>query len=295
VGPFASDDDKTGERKRETEETKRLLYVALTRARDRLYLGTVLKDGRAVVGNGSLAKVLPEGFVQLFEMAGRGDPGTAWTVGARVFPLRVCPPPQDPPLRMPKPAQDEARAADFTPLGVDGPPIAMAVSEDGISFGRHVAEVATLADRLLGTLVHRMLQRGIDAAADVESLAMSARELALNSELDEVEDPDRAVREAAATFKALATRADVQQLLASGERVHEMPVSFRRDGRMLRGVIDCLILRPGPTGQPNAEVVVVELKTGRTRLGHQAQLDAYVDAARQLFPGAAVSGVLLYP
>jgi hypothetical protein len=35
------------------------MYVALTRARDRLYLGTVLKDGALAMGRGSLAEVLP--------------------------------------------------------------------------------------------------------------------------------------------------------------------------------------------------------------------------------------------
>ena len=39
VGPFVSDSDDE-ERFREREETKRLMYVALTRARDRLYVGT---------------------------------------------------------------------------------------------------------------------------------------------------------------------------------------------------------------------------------------------------------------
>src|SRR6185503_9295139 len=44
-GDFRSDADEDGAAK-EKEETKRLLYVALTRARDRLYLGSVLKEGR---------------------------------------------------------------------------------------------------------------------------------------------------------------------------------------------------------------------------------------------------------
>ena len=44
---------------REREETKRLFYVALTRARDRLYLSTALKEGRVQPGRGSLAEVWP--------------------------------------------------------------------------------------------------------------------------------------------------------------------------------------------------------------------------------------------
>jgi ATP-dependent exoDNAse (exonuclease V) beta subunit len=57
------------ERSREREETKRLLYVALTRARDRLYLGSVLKDGAMKCGPGSLGDVLPESIRPLFARA----------------------------------------------------------------------------------------------------------------------------------------------------------------------------------------------------------------------------------
>ncbi len=44
VGPFVSDTDEA-EKERERHETRRLLYVALTRARDRLYLASTLKEG----------------------------------------------------------------------------------------------------------------------------------------------------------------------------------------------------------------------------------------------------------
>ena len=44
---------------REREESKRLLYVALTRARDRLYLSATVKDGACRMGKGSLGEVLP--------------------------------------------------------------------------------------------------------------------------------------------------------------------------------------------------------------------------------------------
>ena len=44
---------------REREESKRLLYVALTRARDRLYLSATVKDGQIRMGKGSLGEVLP--------------------------------------------------------------------------------------------------------------------------------------------------------------------------------------------------------------------------------------------
>ena len=57
---------------------------------------------------------------------------------------------------------------------------------------------------------------------------------------------------------------------------------------IVRGSIDCLV-RIG-----DGRVVVVELKTGTRRPEHEAQLALYVDAARALFPGRAVEGLLVY-
>ena len=297
VGPFASDDDKTGERKRETEETKRLLYVALTRARDRLYLGTVLKDGRAVAANGSLAKVLPTGFVQLFEMAGRADPDTAWTCGSRIYPFSVCPPPADPPLRLPRAATEAGRPADFTAIGIDAGAVPVSVTSLGVdeAAARRVDELVPASDRLLGALVHRMLQRmPAVEAGEAGELARAARALLADEEIGALEDPDGAVLAAVETFRALASREDVRALLSSGDRLHEVPFSLSRDGRVLRGTIDCLVMR-APAGGDRAAVTVVEFKTGRKRAEHQQQLDVYVEAARALFPEASVDGVLVYP
>ena len=70
VGPFVSEMDEA-ERLREKHETKRLLYVALTRARDRLYLASALKDGVMAPGRGSLGEVLPQSVKELFAKAGR--------------------------------------------------------------------------------------------------------------------------------------------------------------------------------------------------------------------------------
>jgi ATP-dependent helicase/nuclease subunit A len=58
---------------REREETKRLLYVAMTRARDRLYLSAALNNGRFRAGRGSLGEVLPQSLKALFESASAGS------------------------------------------------------------------------------------------------------------------------------------------------------------------------------------------------------------------------------
>jgi len=303
VGPFVTDDDREGEKARETEESKRLLYVALTRARDMLYLGTVLTEkGESKPGNGSLAKVLPSGFMRFLEQAGKGE-DVSWTAGGRVYPFRVCPRPEDPPLAMAREAATDALPSDFAPLAVDPALVVTAVTASGPaqSGSARIEEFVPAADRLLGALVHRMLQRlPADAWATADDpetdagLADQARALLLDDELPAIDDVDAAVRSAVETFRAIAGRAGVRELLASGERLHEVPFSFRRDGALLRGTIDCLVLG-GPSSATPQDVTVVEFKTGRRRPEHQAQLDVYVDAARALFPGASVSGVLVYP
>ena len=96
VGPFVSEMDEA-ERLREKYETKRLLYVALTRARDRLYLASALKDGAMTPGRGSLAEVFPPSIKELFGRAGHSAAaGTeptplAWTSASGMrFDWHVC-------------------------------------------------------------------------------------------------------------------------------------------------------------------------------------------------------------
>jgi ATP-dependent exoDNAse (exonuclease V) beta subunit len=73
-----SDDDAQA---REREETKRLLYVALTRARDRLYLSAIVQNGTCRTTRGSLGEVLPRSLVSLFAQAGSGRP-VAWAAAS---------------------------------------------------------------------------------------------------------------------------------------------------------------------------------------------------------------------
>ena len=67
-----------------------------------------------------------------------------------------------------------------------------------------------------------------------------------------------------------------------------MRVLDRERGVVVRGVIDCLVMRQ------DGSVLVVDLKTGRPRPSDQAQLDAYVAFARTLRPGADATGLLVY-
>lgn len=72
VWPYrtAADED---ERLGDLEETKRLLYVAATRARDRLYFAAATRDGTIAVNRGSLGEVLPREFTTTLERAIRSS------------------------------------------------------------------------------------------------------------------------------------------------------------------------------------------------------------------------------
>ena len=76
------------------EETKRLLYVAVTRARDRLYLGALIDDkGQPRIGRGSLAEVMPASVRDLLGQAASAANGAVveWhgSTGVR-HRFRVC-------------------------------------------------------------------------------------------------------------------------------------------------------------------------------------------------------------
>jgi ATP-dependent helicase/nuclease subunit A len=77
IADYQSDAD-ADQSARDREETKRLLYVALTRGRDRLYLSASVPDGKFRAGRGSLAEVLPNEIKEVFVKAAAGDE-TTWT------------------------------------------------------------------------------------------------------------------------------------------------------------------------------------------------------------------------
>ena len=89
ISDHESDSDRDDEEK-EHEETKRLLYVALTRARDRLYLGGTIANGKLVLQRGSIGKVLPASFSAA--LAAGGDvPAIQWAGGSTTHALRRTP------------------------------------------------------------------------------------------------------------------------------------------------------------------------------------------------------------
>jgi ATP-dependent helicase/nuclease subunit A len=299
IGPFVSDTDEA-ERDREKHETRRLLYVALTRARDRLYLSSVLKDQSLVPGRGSLAEVMPDSFKNVFNHAATAFeqcPVVGWTgASGRSYNWRICRPPSTPTDTILNAQADEvltARQDRFGPVA-DEPLLRRSVTAwldetgEGESRRRGGSRSVTA-----GTLVHRLFQSSVgDDDRDDPGVLAVARGLLTASERASVGDVDAVVAEAVGAWRSLRSRKDVTALLA-GERVlHEVPFSMTsrqdREPVLLRGVIDCLVQKN------DGSILVLEFKTGRPRPSHQRQLDLYVDAAASLYPGARIEGRLVY-
>ena len=93
VGDYTSDADEDAIAK-EREETKRLLYVAVTRARDRLYLCASYEGDRFRPARGSLAEVLPASFLSVIHAARESrDSSLEWIGAAARHRIRLCRPP----------------------------------------------------------------------------------------------------------------------------------------------------------------------------------------------------------
>ncbi len=88
VADFQSEADAEAQA-RDREETKRLLYVALTRARDRLYLSATVQGGACRPGRGSLGEVMPRALINLFvEAAGSRERVVTWApTEGRQYPM----------------------------------------------------------------------------------------------------------------------------------------------------------------------------------------------------------------
>jgi ATP-dependent helicase/nuclease subunit A len=288
VGDFQSSGDEE-QADKDREETKRLLYVAVTRARDRLYLGMVLKDGVVQPARGSLAEVLPMSLLEGIVEAAAGTGVVVWRAASgAAHALRVCTPapaPAAPTVKL-RSAQTVAPETDFARLDDRSTPrqtFASAIEEAG-----HESEILDESLRLVGTLVHRLLQReGLAVDVSDEWIAARLSSLIRVEEAAAIGDRDGLVRRAAAAYRAFSTHADLRVLYLSGTAFHEVPFSLWVDNRVVRGAIDCLVRRP------DGEIAILEFKTGRRRPEHEAQTALYREAALSLFPGSRVVTQLL--
>ena len=299
------------EERRETEELRRLLYVAVTRARDRLYLAAELDSrGRLRKSTRSLASLLPDGLAEAFSAAAASpDAGeVAWTSGDASFAFRVCRPADVIQSLAPAAeASDEPPPAAPTLLAVPGRRLTAASYERGTeneepgtktvereagNVGRNTGNADRGTDnRLLGVLVHRLLQRQVAPDIEEASIASIAAGLLTPQERVDVAALDALSRAAATTYRAFRQRADVRDLLDGGTCHFEVPFSFEpadRPGDVVRGVVDCLVVAPDGTA------TVLEFKTGEAHPEHQAQASLYAQAMADLLGLTTVRAAVLY-
>jgi len=101
------------------EETKRLLYVALTRARDRLYLAGTIANGKLTLQRGSIGRVLPAALTAV--MALEPDAATLeWTGASSTHLLRRVPPSGVMPRAWRPQPDARNRLNDHAPIAIDG-------------------------------------------------------------------------------------------------------------------------------------------------------------------------------
>ena len=292
VGPFMSETDEA-ERDRERHETRRLLYVALTRARDRLYLAATLKDGAFVPGRGSLAEVLPESLKAFFGGAHQvfNEVDTlGWTgISGREYTWRLCRPA---PGGAEEAARQPARAGSLavSQLPDDFARLTSGTSSIRLSTGEWVggeAEWGELnaparSDRIFGLLLHRLFESTdhLEAEPDLDGTVTRARRLLRADESVAIEDPETFLARAAEAWFHARSRAEVIDALRGSERWYEVPFSISigepTAPTIVRGTIDCVVR------QPDGGSTVVEFKTGAAREWHRKQLDLYVRAVRAL-------------
>jgi ATP-dependent helicase/nuclease subunit A len=308
VGDFQSEADADAKAK-DREETKRLLYVALTRARDRLYLASEVKDARWRAFGGSLGDILPPGVKARFEAASLSPaPATTeWTAtSGNVHIFRVC-------SAQSTEAESPLQETSCSPLGVSAskpeetsrdnfallidpfelPRVAVTKALAPATKKRRRNEIETSSRSLTGTLVHRLFERfgtSLGGDAHAQPIMDELARLIRDEETVEAGDIDELFGHARSAYLALCEQPTLSKALESRNALFEVPFSVRPGASqtILRGTFDCLIQRS------DGGMTVLELKTGKPAPEHEQQLEMYLAAARAMFPGTAVEGELVY-
>jgi ATP-dependent exoDNAse (exonuclease V) beta subunit len=276
--------------------------VALTRARDRLYLASEVKDGRWRAFGGSLGDILPAGIKARFEAASAAPAvaKTEWTAASgQVHSFRVCTAETDTgglPVvaREVEPPSDAHPRDNFAPLvdPFEVPRLAVTRALSPSSTQRRRNQIDTRSRSLTGTLVHRLFDRFSMslATSDAYRIETELERLVRDEELAEAGDVQQVFDQARTAYLALCRHAGLAAALDSGDALFEVPFSVRpaASQTILRGTFDCLVKRR------DGAVTVLELKTGKPAPEHAQQLEIYVASARAMFPGTLVEGQLVY-
>jgi ATP-dependent helicase/nuclease subunit A len=292
VVAFGSSEATKLEDAREAEELRRLLYVAVTRARDQLYLAAeVDAKGEMKGGSRSLAGLLPPTLATTFVKAAGASSDQSvvrWHTEDGTFDFAICRP------SAPQPAGSLVASPRAESVWRPIPPWSSsdrqvrAASAGLMREVRPAVEAGLGSGRMIGTLVHRFLAAAVDPETQ-DATGMADRFLTSDERVD-IPDLEQIGREALTRYRRLRSDAALLELFAAGQALFEVPFSVvapDQPGECLRGVIDCLVVTAD-------RATVVEIKTGRPRAEHEQQVELYRRAAVQICPGRAIDVRLLY-
>jgi ATP-dependent helicase/nuclease subunit A len=274
------------EEKRDLEEHLRLLYVALTRAADRLIVSGVMpkakKDGSDPRPSNCWHRIVERAMTSI---ANPGEAhvalryGSAASARLKQVKHRIEVSPIVVPEWAKRAAPPEARPP--RPLA----PSAIALDDESAPPPSEAMRAAALR----GTWIHQLLER-------LPAVEASARSSAADRWLERSAGVrDAAVRkEIVAQVCRILTDDRFSSLFGPGA-IGEAPLAATLpDGRVIAGTVDRLRVE-------DDRVSVIDFKTGKvpaTDTGipnsHRAQMAAYAEALRIIFPGRRISAALLY-
>ncbi|MBI3549352.1 MAG: UvrD-helicase domain-containing protein [Elusimicrobia bacterium] len=266
------------ESRREADEAVRLLYVAATRAKERL-ICVGAENGKT----GSFASLL--------------EGGRAWPSLAGAVRTDVAAAPQGETLRRRAAPADDAGIKDVDALArrwrersrrrdalQEKPRTLAATAAGGESDSartRPVDQSAGPGGAALGSLCHLVLQRwDFRGKADIVDAVRAAREAL--SRLDPIRDWDAIEREGAAILRAFLGSNTAAELSRAEILGREMPFLYGEDGTVVRGSIDLLYRLDG-------SLFVADYKSDRYSdkelpaviRRHEAQARVYQEAVRR--------------
>ena len=286
--PF--EDIIAAEEKRDLEEHWRLLYVALTRAADRLIVAGVAskpkKDGSDPRPLNSWHLAVERAMAAIeAEPADHGKWGSSLVYGregtgkAKGKAERVAPPA----AAVPSWAQTAAPAEPRPPRPLA--PSAIAADDESAPQPSEAMRAAALR----GTWIHQLLERLPAVEASARASAAS-RWLERSAGVSDAAARDEIVEQVCSILSDERFAA----LFGTGSLGEAPLAATLPDGRVIAGTVDRLRVS-------DSRIEVIDFKTGRVPAtdadvpnSHRAQMQAYADALRVIFPGREIRAALLY-
>ena len=293
VGPIAAAEEQA--RREERQEHWRLLYVAMTRAEEALFIGGALRKRETEPAADSwYARLKP---LMPGEAIADEEWGARWEWGVRPPPVARAEQPELPIQAVlpgwatrpvgaePRPPRPLAPSSAGEDQGGD-PPLP-AGEEAGPGIGEAGGYGAAAARR--GVLIHRLLERLPDVLPERRA-ELGAAWLARHA----AEAP--AAERAEMLARALAVIGEAGwAALFSPAALAEVPLAATVGGQVIAGTVDRLLVEP-------ARVLVVDFKTARRPPAELEavpratlrQMAAYVAALEAIYPGRSIEAAVLY-